>query len=291
MVPFRDLESNCLTGSIDLTKLISSNSMRTTEDKLMESKKPQSELSIGEILTQTFNLYSRNFANYLIPFLAAGILTGLVTMAVRSAIVIPIAPVHPTPQQLSAWFSTYLTATITSLFLSGIVTWIANGITTGITIKFTSDMLERGQANLQASFNFTLTKILFLLAASIITGILIVLGLIVLVVPGIILALMFSLVYPAIMLEGTGILESFSRSRVLVSNRWLKTLVLLLVLGIIVGIVSGIVGIITAPLGIVSPLISSILTAFITPIFAIAITLYYYSMKARTAPPQLAQNF
>jgi hypothetical protein len=87
------------------------------------------------------------------------------------------------------------------------------------------------------------------------------------------------------MLEGTGILGSLSRSRVLVSNRWLKTFGLLLLLGIIVGIVNGVVAVITAPLGVVSPLISGILTAFIIPIFAIAITLYYYSMKARTAPP------
>jgi hypothetical protein len=257
----------------------------------MESKKPQSELSIGEILTQTFNLYSRNFVQYLIPFLAAGILTGLVTIAARSAIVIPVAPADPTPQQLLAWFPTFVTATVMSLFLSGIVSWIVNGVTTGITTKFTSDMLERGQANLQTSFNFTLTKVISLLAASIITGILIVLGLIALVIPGIILALMFSLVYPAIMLEGTGILGSLSRSRVLVSNRWLKTLGLLLVLGIIVAVVDGVVAVITAPLGVVSPLLSGILTAFIMPIFAIAITLYYYSMKARTAPLQQAQTF
>ncbi len=147
----------------------------------------------------------------------------------RSAIVIPVAPVHPTSQQLLAWFPTYLTATVTVSIFSGIVSWIANSITTGITIKFTSDLLEKGQANLQTSFNFTLTKILSLLAASIITGILIVLGLIALVIPGIILAIMFSLVYPAIMLEGTGVSESVSRSRVLVSNRWLKTFGLLLV--------------------------------------------------------------
>ena len=251
----------------------------------MENRNLQGELSIGEILTQTFNLYSRNFVQYFIPFLAAGILTGLMTIAVRSTIVIPATPVHPTSQQLLAWFPTYLIAIVTSTFLSGIVSWITNSITTGITIKFTSDKLERGQANLQTSFNFTLTKILPLLAVSIITSIFIVLGFIALVVPGVILALMFSLVYPAIMLEGTGVLGSLSRSRELVSNRWQKTFGLLFLLGIIVAIVSVVFGLIASPFGVVSPLISSILTALITPIFAIATTLYYYSMRARTLPP------
>ncbi len=260
----------------------------------MENKKLQSELSIGEILTQTFNLYSRNFVKYLIPFLAAGILTGLVTITVRSTIIIPVTPVHPTSQQLLTWFPTYLTATVTSTFLSGIVSWIVNAITTGITIKFTSDMLEKGQANLQTSFNFTLTKLLPLLAASIITGILIILGLIALVIPGIILAIIFSLVYPAIMLEGTGIFRSLSRSSALVSNRWLKTFGLLFLVGIIIAVVNGIAVLIASPLGVVSPLVSSILTALITPILAIATTLYYYSMKARTLPqppPSSAQTF
>ena len=251
----------------------------------MEDKNLQRELSIGEILSQTFNLYSRNFVQYLIPFLVAGIVTGLATIVVRSAIVIPEAPLHPTSQQLLAWFPTFLTATVTSLFLFGIVSWITHSFTTGITTKFTSDLLERGQANLQTSFNFTLTKLLLLLAASIITGILIVLGFVALVIPGIILALMFSLVYPVIMLEGTGVLGSLSRSRVLVSNRWLKTLCLLILLGIIVSVVNGVAVLIAGPFGrVVSPLISGILTAFVTPIFAIAITLYYYSMKARTMP-------
>ena len=252
----------------------------------MENKNLQRELSIGELLTQTFNLYSRNFAHYPVPFLAAGILTGLVTIVVRLAIVIPEAPTNPTSQLLLAWFPTFLTATVTSLFLSGIVSWIANSFTTGITTKFTSDLLERGQANLQTSFNFTLTKLLPLLVASIITGILIVLGFIALIVPGIILALMFSLVYPVIMLEDTNVLGSLSRSRVLVSNRWLKTLGLLLVVGIVVTTVNGVAVLIAGQFGrVASPLISGILTAFITPIIPIATTLYYYSMKARTMTP------
>ena len=249
----------------------------------MENKNLQRELSIGEILSQTFNLYSRNFVMYLIPFLVAGIVTGLATIVVNSTIIIPATPVNP--QQLLAWFPIYITATLTSLFLSGIVSWIANGITTGITIKFTSDMMQTGQANLQSSFNFTMPKLLSLLAAGIITGILIFLGLVALIVPGVILALMFSLVYPVIMLEGSGVLGSLSRSLFLVSNRWLKTFGLLLVVGIIVAVVNGVAGLIASPFGLFSPLISGILTAFITPIAAISITLYYYSMRAKTFPP------
>lgn len=129
-----------------------------------------------------------------------------------------------------------------------------------------------------------------LLAVSIITGILIIIGLIAFVVPGIILAIMFSLVVPAIIIENVGALESLSRSRLLVSHRWLKTFGLLLLLYIIIGIVSALLGVITTPFGLASPLVSSILTAFIQPILPIGLTLYYYSMIARATPQEPTQT-
>ena len=110
-------------------------------------------------------------------------------------------------------------------------------------------MLEKGHATLQTSFHFTLTKVLYLLAASIVTVTLMVLGFIALIIPGIIVAIIFSLVNPAIMLEGKGILGSLSRSRVLVRNRWLKTIVLFLVIGTIVAVVNGIAVLIAGQLG------------------------------------------
>jgi hypothetical protein len=96
-------------------------------------------------------------------------------------------------------------------------------------------------------------------------------------------------VVPTIVIENTGALESLSRSRRLVSNRWLKTLGLLLLLYIIVGLVAFTAGLISAPFGLGSALVSSLISAFIQPILPIGLTLYYYSMIARTTrepPPQ-----
>ncbi|MCJ7763095.1 hypothetical protein MUP38_06560 [Candidatus Bathyarchaeota archaeon] len=257
----------------------------------MESKKPSRELEIGEIITKTFALYRQNFTKYLIPFLVAGAITGLLTTGISLAIVIPALPTNPRPtvEQVVNWLPGFLVAVISFAVLTGIVTWVIGTIAQGISVKYTSDLLEKGQANLQAGFNFALSKILSLLAVSIVTGVLIALGLIALVIPGIILAVMFALVVPAIIVEDTGALESLSRSRKLVSNRWLKTFGLMLLLGVVIGIVSIIVSSISAPFGLARTLVSSILTAFIQPIFPIGMTLYYYSMVARSAPQQQQQ--
>jgi len=204
-------------------------------------------------------------------------------MAVSAVILIPaISPSTAAPQEVFAW----LTAVVALAIVTGIIGWVISEITQGIAIKFTADTMEKNQANLMTSFNFTVSKLLSLLAVSIITGILIIIGLIALVIPGIILAIIFSLVVPAIIIENTGALESLSRSRLLVSHRWLKTFGLLLLLYIIIGIVSVLVALISIPFGIAATLVSSILAAFIQPILPIGLTLYYYSMIARATPQE-----
>lgn len=252
-----------------------------------ESRKLTRELTIGEIISQTFALYSEKFTQYLIPFLIAGAITGILTMAISAIIIIP-ATSAPTarPEEIVAWLPGYLAAVLALAIVTGVIGWIISQITQGISVKFTADTLEKGQANLQTSFNYTLTKLLSLLAVSIVTGILIVVGLIAFVVPGIILAIMFSVAVPTIMIENKGALESLSRSRLLVSHRWLKTFGLLILLYIIIGIVSVLVSVISTPFGVASTLVRSILAAFIQPILPIGLTLYYYSMTARATPQE-----
>jgi hypothetical protein len=178
-----------------------------------------------------------------------------------------------------------LTAVFALAFVTGLIPWIVSSWAQGICIKYASDYLEKGQANLQSSFNYTTSKILSIMGASTITGILIFVGTFAFVIPGLILAIMFSLVVQSIVIENTGALESLSRSRRLVSGRWLKTFGLLLVLGLIIGIVAAIAGVISAPLGIGSSVLSALIGALIQPILPIGMTLYYYSNIARNEPP------
>lgn len=254
---------------------------------MSEGRKPSRELAVGEIVTWTFSLYSQKFMQYLIPFLGAGVVTGILSAVVNFVIRTPAAlPPTATPQELLNWFPGFLAALLAIAVLTGIIGWIVSHIANGIAIKFTSDTLEKGKANILSSFNFAMTKLLSILAVSIITGILIVIGLIALIVPGIILMIMFSLVVPPIIIEDVGALESLSRSRILVSHRWLKTFGVLLILYVLVGIASGLATLISSPFGAASSLVTNILTAFIQPIIPIGLTLYYYSMTARMTSPE-----
>jgi len=180
-------------------------------------------------------------------------------------------------------------ATIMIVGLSGLVLWIVGTTITGVVIKNASDQIEKGTSNLGVSFNFAISKLPSLLVAQFVAGILIAIGMLLLIVPGIIIAIMFLLALPAIIIERKGTLESLGRSKKLVSKRWLKTFALLLVLGIIVLIVNGVAIVLAIPFNfihpIINPLVTNIISAFVSPIYPIAITYLYYAMVARENPP------
>jgi uncharacterized membrane protein len=252
----------------------------------MDIQKPAHELSLEEILRWTFTLYSRNFTTFLIPFLAAALVIGSLGAVVSNFATTAVANIPEpgaSPEEIQNWLWSFMAAMLAIVFIMGIISWIISTVVNGVCVKCAAELIEKGKASLTEAFNFTVYKLVSLLAAALITVILIGLGLLALIVPGIILLIMFSLVVPAIMIEEIGALDSLSRSRRLVSYRWLKTFALLLIVYLAVIFVSYIGNLIGQPLGSFSTLVGSVAAAFIQPIIPISLTVYYYAMVAKEA--------
>ena len=261
----------------------------------MNVEKPSWELPVEKIISLTFNLYRSKFLQFFLPFLISAIITGISTYAITSYFPIPTPPVIPTSptttfysEELIPWLFSLISTMIVIGSLSGLVLWIVGTTITGVVIKNASDQIEKGTSNLGVSFNFAISKLPSLLIAQFIAGILIVIGMIFFIVPGIIIAIMFSLILPTIIVEQKGVFESLGRSKKLVRKRWVKTFLLALILGMIVLIVNGGATLLAEPFSIVhpivNPLITSIISAFVSPIYPIAITYLYYAMVARENP-------
>lgn len=250
----------------------------------MSVQKPSRELSIEEILTWTFELYSKNFVMFLIPILITALISGSLTAILTNYIErMPFPGSGASQEELLNWFWSYIATLLTMGFILGTVSWVIGTIMNGVCIKYASELIEKGMASLGEAFNFTVYKLLSLLAAALITGILIGLGFLALIVPGIIIVIMFYLVVPVIVIEDAEALESLSRSRRLVSSRWFKTFILALIVCITIFFVSFIGALIGGPFGDFSWLVSSVIAAFVEPIFPISMTVYYYSMVGREA--------
>ncbi len=245
------------------------------------------ELSLGEVISQTFQLYRRNFWKYVTIFLVVEAIFGVLNGLVNNYIVLParLAP-GATPQQVLNWTFTYLGAALLLALALFLVSVILSPIALGSTIRMTSDVIENRPPDLMAGVRFIFSKLLSVWAVSIIIGIVVTLGFIALIVPGIILGIMFSLALTALLIENKGVFDSLGRSRKLVGNRWLKSFALYLVIGILIGIAAEIVVLITAPISVpvIRYLVEALISAFYLPIIPILVTVYYYSNTARTAP-------
>ena len=247
------------------------------------------ELGLGEVISKTLDVYRRDFSKYLVLFAIVGVIVQVVTTLAQQAFVLPTPPVNPTPQQYSSWFPALFAALFLLISVIFIVNIVFSTIAEGSAVKLASEQITRGQVSLGASIRFAVSRLLSIWALSIIVGIIVVLGFIALVVPGIILAIMFSLALPVLLIENKGVTESMGRSRQLVSHRWAKTFGTFLVLGIIVLIASLIFSAITAPLGIIGPVVNGILSALYQPLFPILMVVYYYSNLARISQPPPGQ--
>jgi len=189
--------------------------------------KPEREYGVTEILERSFNLYSQHFVNLYLPFLAAAIVSGLLGALIAAMIWVP-----------SIWdpfgaYEGYLGALIGAGILSGIISWVVSTLAMGAAIRYASEVIGKGRADLSESVSYTASRLLTLLGAAIITGILVAIGLILLIIPGVILFLMFAVVVPTIVIEKQGIFESLGRSRKLMGRRWLKAFALFILIGII----------------------------------------------------------
>src|SRR5712692_3152960 len=227
------------------------------------------ELSLSEVISKTFEVYRRDFTKYFVLFAVVEVIIGVVTTLAQQAFVLPTLPSNPTPQDFVNWYPGFFAALIPLVASIFIVTVVFLPIAQGSGIKMASERIEKGQVDIGTTVRFVASKLLLIWALSIVVGVLVVLGLIALIVPGIILAIMFSLAFPVLLIENKGVLDSMGRSRVLVGQRWLKTFATYLVLGIIFIIASVIVSAISRPLGVAGPVVNGLLSAFYQPLIPI----------------------
>ncbi len=121
-----------------------------------------------------------------------------------------------------------------------------------------------------------------LAVAGILAALGIVVGLLLLIVPGLVLFTWWALIVPVIMLEGASIGRSFGRSRELVRGHGWSVFGLIVVAIVILLVTNAVVDLLTSPLddwlqGLVSDVASNTLTA---PLLALVFTLSYYRLRA-----------
>ena len=250
------------------------------------------KVSVLEILDKSFSIYLENMESFFAVFLLLNVINAILVYAI-SPLIPPFNPPYESTEKIFSWLISYGVHIITILCFLFLISWMIMNVGNSLIIKFVSDIFEGKKPSVRESFISALHLSGRVLAASFITGTLMILGFILLIFPGLIMTVIFSLVVPAIILENLGVFDGLRRSKELTNNMWMKTFLLLFAFFIMLITVYLLIEALTLSFYRfyqqiwVKNILKVVLLSVVEPIYPISITQLYYISKRQkiTIPP------
>lgn len=216
---------------------------------------------VGEALTSSFKILTKN-PKILIPQLISSLIFTLVSKL----------SITPSLSGLEGLFPLILLTLLP--LLTGFILYT---IVSGMYPLLVKDVIDGISPDLAAAANQAFKKVVSLVAASILVSIIVTIGLVLFIVPGLIFLTWFFYTIPALMLENKGALEAMSRSRSFARDKKLKTLAVIILLGL-----AALIGSLFSLLPFIGPIISFII-GLVVAAWA-SITQSYIYIKYATPP-------
>jgi len=150
----------------------------------------------------------------------------------------------------------------------------------------------RADLTLTETLSSVLPRLGTIILASLVAGIAVAFGFVLLIVPGLFLLTIWSMIIPVLVLEEVGAFDSFGRSRELVRGFGWTVFGVIFIMFLINIVAHVVVAIIVSGLSdsISSYLTSVIADTLVTPFAAAVLTAMYFRLKALHAPPEVASG-
>jgi hypothetical protein len=216
-------------------------------------------MQAGTIIGQAWELYKRHWRHLIPVALAVYVLVAVLTVVLTA---------------LLGWVGAILGFLVS---LAGIF-WLQGALVLAV------DDVRDGRADLsiRETLNRVLPRVNTLTVAGLLAGLGIVIGFLLLIVPGLYLLTIWLLIVPAIVLEGHGVMSSFGRSRELIRGHgWNVFGVIVLTVAIMIAVGIG-VSLVEAGLdnSLVTFLLDIATETATAPFLALAWTLTYFELRA-----------
>jgi hypothetical protein len=218
---------------------------------------------VGDILNAAFDLYKQHWKHLI------GIALAFYLVASSITLILTIF--------LGQWG-----ALVGAIILLIGIFWL-----TGALVEAVADIRDgRSDLSVRDTFAKVWPRVWPLLGASILAGLGIALGLLLLIVPGLILLTWWALIPPSIVLENRGVFESFGRSRELVRGHGWNVFGVLIITYLLSAVISGVIrAIFTSLPDYVGSYIGDVVGgSIVAPFSALAITLMYFRLSGNETP-------
>jgi MFS family permease len=253
------------------------------------------KLDIGQVISGTFQVIGRNVATF-------GILS-LVLSGIPTAIVAFLQATNIEPDAAFSLRPGYFQA----MGFSGLAALITGAILQGALVYGTVQDMNGQRASIADCLTTGLRAFLPLIGLSILLGIAVVFGLVLLIVPGIMMLCAWCVAAPALVADRTGVFGAFSRSAELTrGNRW-RIFALFVVVWVIAMVIAAVIGAVAmalafggpldpvslarSPVQVVGNVISNTLSALITSTGAAVLYVELRRIREGAGPQWLAEIF
>jgi hypothetical protein len=224
---------------------------------------------VANVFSKAFAVYSRRFVPFFILTVIASIPNYIALLAIR----IPTTPAEIASSDLAA-----MTFARVALTLINVATSTLAG---GAVIYGVIQDLRGRTFSIGDSIGIALRRVLPLLGIGISLAIIIGLGVLLLIVPGLIFACMYFVSSPVCVAERTGVFASMSRSRLLTKgHRWQVLGIFLLMLIVIIAL-SSIAGLAFTPTGATGVMAARLVVGAVVGSFnGVLVSVLYYELRA-----------
>jgi hypothetical protein len=236
---------------------------------------PQANFEMGRVFGRTFEVIGRNLALYLA---IAVVLVGLPTLLFQLAI--------PEMQNPNAMRDAVLTgATALShwlglIALAGLVGTLFRYLLQAALVRATIEDLSDRRPNFADCLNTGLRVVLPIIGLGIVSAVAVFFACLLLIVPGIMLAIAWSVAVPAKVAEGIGVFDSLSRSRALTKGHRWKIFWLLLLTAMLMGFIQGVFVAALAAFGpTVGAFASAVVSAIAAAVMATLVATMYVELR------------
>jgi hypothetical protein len=246
---------------------------------------PTPEKGVADILVEAFRMYRAHAKPLLLTCALLFVPAAIVNSLARAAILGPavaMAQAGGDPRLMAGGFGVYVLGLagtlVTSFFLYGIIVPLTNG---ALTIAV-ADRILGGNAGWREVWMLLFRRLGLLLTAVVPAAVIVAVGCVFFLIPGLVCALFFAFVSPVVLIEGIGGRAALERSTTLVRSDWLRVALVLLAFALVRGVAQVVGTALVAPGSIfVGSLLSDLVTMVLLPIPVLGAVLLYFDIRRK----------